>query len=178
MRILTNYFQILTLASDYNLSWQGSLSEFLYVISFLSKADQLIISQDCLIRESVKNLHPLFVKMAIAFFFPFVGIVAIVILWSLARLFKKNLEYKNYIVQSITIFVFVCIPPITTLTFEIFNCQDIFNNGQKYLIVDLDIQCWVGDHNLYAKLFGIPCLIIWVIGVPFFTFFMLYKKKT
>ena len=111
MRILTNYFQTLTLTQDCNLSWQSNLSEFLYVISFLSKEDQLINSQDLFIHETVKHLHPFFVKMAITLF----SLHQDPRHRSLARLFRKTLDYKNYMVQSIIVFVFVCLPPITAL---------------------------------------------------------------
>jgi hypothetical protein len=52
MRILTNYFQILTLASSYELSWSDNMKQFLYYISIISKASEILFSVDCFIKDN------------------------------------------------------------------------------------------------------------------------------
>jgi hypothetical protein len=80
-------------------------------------------------------------------------------------------------IASIIISVFCFLPTITSITFAIFNCVDIFNDGDKYLAVDLDIKCWEGEHDYYAKRFGIPIMLIWVMGAPLLALFILFRKR-
>ena len=76
------------------------------------------------------------------------------------------------------IIIFISLPSITNLTFSIFNCIDIFNDGDTYLAEDMSIKCWDGTHGYYAKSFGIPIILVWVIGFPTIAFFiLLFNKK-
>lgn len=79
--------------------------------------------------------------------------------------------------MSITILIFMTLPTVTSVTFAIYNCIDVFKDGYTYLALDVSQQCWSGDHNYYAKNFGIPVIIIWIVGIPLATFIMLFKKK-
>ncbi len=77
---------------------------------------------------------------------------------------------------TLIIFVFLVLPPIMSLGFDGFNCKDIFNDGDTYLVPDMNVKCWDGDHDFYAKAFGIPIMILWVIGLPFAIFYYLFKN--
>ncbi len=59
----------------------------------------------------------------------------------------------------------------------IFNCVDAVGDGKTYMYVDLSIECWEGDHKYYANRFGIPILVIWVLGLPLITYGYLFKKR-
>eukprot|EP00347_Sterkiella_histriomuscorum_P008851 403343497 len=178
MRILTNYFQILTLAQSYDLSWEDNMKKFLESISFVAKTSELIISQDCFIRDTVDNMHPLFVKMIIATILPLCVIGLIIVVWYIYGKIKRTDSYFNNMIVSITIFIFVAINPITSLTFQLFNCKDIFNDGKEYLVIDNSIQCWTGDHAIYAKASGIPILLIWIFGLPATAMIAMYKRRS
>jgi hypothetical protein len=58
MRILTNYFQILTLASSYDLSWSDNMKKFLYYISIITKASEILFSVDCFIKDNGITIEP------------------------------------------------------------------------------------------------------------------------
>lgn len=79
--------------------------------------------------------------------------------------------------MSVIIVIFICLPPITSITFSIFNCISIFNDGDTYLALDMDIQCWQDSHQYYANSFGIPIIIIWVIGFPVLALGILTYKR-
>jgi len=55
MRILTNYFQILTLSISYDLNWQSDVKQLLQSVAFVGKTSELVLSIDCFLKES-KNL--------------------------------------------------------------------------------------------------------------------------
>jgi len=41
--------------------------------------------------------------------------------------------------MSVIILIFMTLPSVTTITFGIYNCIDIFGDGQTYLAIDLGI---------------------------------------
>lgn len=60
---------------------------------------------------------------------------------------------------------------------SIFNCAHIFNDDKLYMVSDMSIPCWVGSHRDYAYHFGIPTIIIWLIGLPVITYMYLGNKR-
>lgn len=68
--------------------------------------------------------------------------------------------------MSISVFIFIILPTLASINLTIFNCYDLFNDKRTFLMTDLDIECWNGDHYYYAKRFGIPTIIIWIIAYP------------
>lgn len=81
MRILTNYFQILTLASSYDLSWSDNMKLFLQYISIIAQSSQILFSVDCFIRDNNINTEPIYFKMIMACLFPAVCIAVVSIFW-------------------------------------------------------------------------------------------------
>lgn len=130
---------MLSLARDYDLSWEDSMKKFLEYMSFIAEASNIIISQDCFIRESTSRAHPLFLKLVIACFFPLIGIFLISIGWYIIGKCKKDVDYKSNIMVTIIIFIFLCLPPIMSLGFDAFNCKDIFNDETSYLVPDMNV---------------------------------------
>ena len=177
MRILTNYFQILTLASSYDLSWNDNMKKFLEAISFIATSSEIILSTDCFVKDNNIGIAPHYIKMILACMFPLICIAVVSLFWGIVHLVRKNAKALTKLVTSIIILIFITLPPITTITFAIYNCIDIFGNGESYLALDMSLQCWSGDHNFYAKAFGIPIILIWILGLPMLAFFILFRKR-
>lgn len=38
--------------------------------------------------------------------------------------------------------------------------------GEQFLKADLEQQCWASRHILYVMFIGIPCVLLYVIGIP------------
>lgn len=177
MRILTNYFQILTLASSYDLSWSDNMKLFLYYISIITKASEILFSVDCFLRDNGIETQPHYFKMVMACVFPFVGILLVAVFWWLLYYFYKTPKVMSKLTMSIIILIFMTLPTVTSITFAIYNCVDVFNDGSTYLALDVSLQCWTGDHNFYAQNLGIPIIIIWIVGLPLVAWFILFRKR-
>lgn len=115
--------------------------------------------------------------MVLACLFPLACIVIVALFWGIVHLFRKNIKAMTKLVTSIIILIFITLPTVTTITFSIYNCIDIFNNGDSYLALDMSLQCWANDHNYYAKNFGIPIILVWIVGLPLAAFFILFRKR-
>lgn len=44
-------------------------------------------------------------------------------------------------------------------------------------MIDLDEQCWTGTHSHYAFRYGIPTILIWIVGLPVVSFLYLFKNR-
>lgn len=177
MRILTNYFQILTLTQSFNLSWDDNLKQFLQAISFIAESSSIILSVDCFIRNKGVSMHPAFAKLIVACVFPLAMIIGIIVVWLLFKLCCKKWQIKRNIIISIIVLIFIALPPISTITMSIYNCVDIFADGNSFLAVDMSIKCWEGEQSKYAKRFGVPVIIIWIVGFPVFALILLFKNR-
>ena len=73
------------------------------------------------------------------------------------------------------IIMFLIYPNILAVMFTMFNCYEM--DGVNYLVEYMIVQCYKGTH-LYLVLFlVIPTIIIFGLGTPFSTFYILYKKR-
>jgi hypothetical protein len=176
MRILTNYFQILTLASSYDLNWQDTLKKFLEYVSIISKSSETLLSIDCFVRDNGHDMYPLYVKVIICSILPVFLALASVIFWGIVNtLFKVDM--KRSMAITIIVLLFVSLPPITSVTFTLLNCTNAFDDGSHYLSMDVDITCWQGEHGRIAAQVAVPIIVMWIIGLPCLAFLVLFRKR-
>jgi hypothetical protein len=50
-------------------------------------------------------------------------------------------------------------------------------NGESRLKIAIELTCWVGQHWFFSYVVALPSLIVWGLGIPFFAFIMLNRKK-
>lgn len=177
MRILTNYFQILTLASSYDLSWSDNMKTFLQWISIISQSSDILFSVDCFIHDNDVKTQPIYFKMILACLFPLLCIAVVSIFWYLYSQYKKNQAVFTKFIASVIILIFMTLPTVTTITFAIYNCIDVFSDGDTFLAIDMSLQCWVGDHQYYSNRFGVPIIVIWIVGLPTAALVALYMRR-
>lgn len=176
MRILTNYFQILTLASSYELNWQDTLKKFLEYVAIISRSSEALLSVDCFVRDNGYDTYPLYIKVVICALLPVLLTVVSCLFWGLMNaLFKVDL--KRSLAITIIVLLFVSLPPITSTTFTLLNCTEAFGDGDMYLAVDVSIACWEGEHGAYALRAALPTILFWVLGLPFVAFLILFRKR-
>mmetsp|Transcript_10414 Transcript_10414/g.10442 ORF Transcript_10414/g.10442 Transcript_10414/m.10442 type:complete len:245 (-) Transcript_10414:395-1129(-) len=177
MRILTNYFQLLTLTQSFELSWSDQLKTFMETISIIAKSSDIVLSVDCFIRKQTEKYEPIFVKMILACVI-LVGALAFVLaFWGVVAVITKRFQIKRNIIISTIVIIFVFLPAVSSITMSIFSCIDIFKDGNSYLALDLSIKCWSGDQDYYAKRFGLAIVFIWILGFPLLGLFILIKNR-
>lgn len=70
---------------------------------------------------------------------------------------------KNQNVMSLIVIVFFFHSSITNTTLYIFACKPLEEGS--YLIKDMSVECYVGDHVVMLGL-GVLSTAIWVVGYP------------
>jgi hypothetical protein len=89
------------------------------------------------------------------------------------------------IILSSTIIMFVLYPTICSQIFKLLACRPNLepsgHDGQlssvAYLLHDVQIQCGSGVHLVFLSCVGIPSIILWILGFPLMSIFVLRSKK-
>ena len=97
------------------------MKTFLEAVSFVAKSSEMVISQDCFIRETT-TIEPIYVKMMLCCFIPLMGILIFAIFWLAAKAVKRSINFVNNFIVSVIVLIFVLMPAVTTVAFSIFNC--------------------------------------------------------
>ena len=118
------------------------------------------------------------------FTLPLMVLSAICAIWTLQLLrcastkFAKKFEMQTAKARRdkiITFLVFFLYPGMSVKIFRVFKCRELDNN-EFYLSADMSVRCFEGDWNNYM-IFDIVCMIIYVIGIPVFTFKILHFNR-
>jgi hypothetical protein len=70
--------------------------------------------------------------------------------------------------------IFFMYPTLTQLSFDVFSCTQLGpTKNDVYLLADLTVRCWDSSEHSVLVLLAIPILLIFTIGVPVGTIFVL-----
>lgn len=83
---------------------------------------------------------------------------------------------KNNLVLSIVVLLFVVYPNVSQYAFSAFTCQKI-EEDKIYLLADPNIQCYTREHLAWAFLVGLPGILAYAVGIPFFAAFALFQVR-
>ena len=67
-------------------------------------------------------------------------------------------------------------PGLATQVFSVFRCKTIEGIDGQVLAADFSVKCHETEHALYALIAG-SCLGLYILGLPFSMFFVLYKNR-
>lgn len=115
--------------------------------------------------------------MILAFVLPLILILLFCLFWLCLSKCKGGLVFRNNLTVTVIVMIFMAMPFITSISFSVLNCKDIFNDGDKYLIADMSIKCWEGEHAYYAYYIALPIICIWVVLVPLLTLAVLTQNR-
>ena len=178
MRIMTNYLHMLTATASFNIGYPTYLVSFYEPGLYFGDTDALV-SIDCFIEDEQLNLfgssHS-YLKAAIAMITPLVLITILAAYWTIAAVLGKTDRGRNNFILSSVVVLYLLHPSLTASCLGLFNCMEL-DNGQMWLLKDLQVRCWTRSHLSYALVIGTPMLIFWVIGLPVVGFVLIYRHK-
>ena len=50
-------------------------------------------------------------------------------------------------------------------------------DGVERLYASLDIICYQGSHIFWTYGIALPAMVVWGLGIPFYAFLLLFRKK-
>jgi hypothetical protein len=89
------------------------------------------------------------------------------------------------IILSSTIIMFILYPTICAQIFKLLACQpyvdpsdgDGVPSKQSYLLHDMELPCYDTLHSAFLVTVGFPSIIVWIIGFPLVSIFVLFWHK-
>jgi len=109
--------------------------------------------------------------------FPILIFVGCYIVWYFIGLAKTNLRHltKQRAISSLVIVLFLVHPDIVQYMFSVFNCYNV--DGESRIFENLAILCEGHYYNIFSLGVGLPGIIIWGLGIPFFAYVLLTTEK-
>jgi len=71
--------------------------------------------------------------------------------------------------------LFLVHPDIVQYMFGIFNCYNI--DGEFRIYDNLSIECSGTYYRIFSLGIGLPGIIIWGLGIPFFAYILMLRVK-
>ena len=101
-----------------------------------------------------------YLKLVISSILPILIIIGWVMFWSVIRFFKRSINFKNNLIVSTIVLLFVVHPSICYCAFAMFGCKKIDNNAD-YLVEDYRIECWTQTHLRWILFLALPVILLW-----------------
>ena len=89
-------------------------------------------------------------------------------------------EFFGYVITTITVVMFMIHPNLTRQFFNVLSCKNIggtVDPSTKVVLGEMMEICYSSQHILFIAALGMPMLILWVLGIPFFAWFVLYRNR-
>ena len=86
---------------------------------------------------------------------------------------------KDKIIVTTLVILYILYPTVARQVFKLLACRGGFSDGptSNYLLYDLSLSCWTGTHLYFLLAIGLPTVILYVLGFPGFTYYILNKTK-
>lgn len=99
-------------------------------------------------------------------FVPILLVICASAVWTGISIYKGTFKYmKDEFVATLIILLFIAHPSLVKSQFSAFSCREI-DPGEYWLVENLDIECWSGEHLFYALNFALAGIVVWGIGIP------------
>ncbi|CAI2369432.1 unnamed protein product [Moneuplotes crassus] len=185
MRIFTNYTQLIAAILSFNIKFPNLFESISSQTGKVSSPERTFFSFDCFIENNeIRMFAPsngLF-KLTLYLFLPIFLLIIVsagILLYRMVMQFwkpQKQHDLKRYIAISFICIVFIFHPAMTFQSLKVFQCA-LVDDGDSRMIMHMDYKCFSEDHLKWIFFVGMPILIIWVIGMPFIAFIILFKKR-
>lgn len=143
LKILINYFQMISIIQSFNIKWPFATKQFLESSSSVPTIYSRVFSIDCLISDYEISIEPIYLKTLIANILPFMIIFNLMIFFKILHLMKKNNNFNRFF-SSVMIMIIFLQPNILQQIFDNLNCTIIGN--KSFLTKQLNIDCDSNDH--------------------------------
>lgn len=174
MKMLMNYFQMISLIRSFRLNWPESYLGTMNSQDVLGLVYGQLLSFDCSIPKEA--WHPAFIKLFAVVTLPLVFMLVGLIPWLLWSCIRKTAIQKEKIIGTLVIILIFLHPVIVKVCFSFFNCFEILPN-EKWMREEMAIRCWKAKHLHLSLAVALPGAIIWGIAAPAIILGLLIKQK-
>jgi hypothetical protein len=181
MRIIANYFQVMTATLAYGMRFPEMMLVLFEPIGRVGQSSSTLLSFDWFVKDSQLKLftpsNPFFKAFmtAILPILLFLGITSVFVILHL--IFPKWFtDFKRNVVVSTITILFLLHPTLTTTAFGMFQCVQV-DEGISFVKIDLNMEWYSADHIIWWCIIAVPMLVVWVFGWPILAFVALFKNR-
>ena len=146
LKILLNYFQMLSILQSFDLKWPLFIEKYFNFSTEVSGIS-LIITNDCLLEDFNINRTPLFVETFFVINLPilifFVASLFLLVLY----IISKRSQMVRFVVIVIIVSIFLQ-PSIIKIIFDNLACKTI--EEKSYLTANMTISCETNSYNYWV----------------------------
>ena len=89
----------------------------------------------------------------------------------------EKITFKDKWINNVISLMYMLYPTLCTATFSLVGCHHV-GKYNDYIQRDMEFQCWkTTEHLLYVILIFVPALILYVIGLPVSSLYVLRKNQ-
>ena len=171
-KILLNFLQIVSLAGGLPLQWPEELEALFSFFASMSSAGGTLLIPDCEFTHLPAS-DAFYAKQTVFIFVVPIIVLVCLLSWSLVwctcrrscrKCPQKFDNIKNYAILSVVLMLFLVYPMLVKLCLSMLKCPVI--GKQRYLMADLQEECFVGRHWIYTWMLTIPQIVLVVFGLP------------
>lgn len=175
VKILMNYTQMMIIAASLNMRWPSYTSSFLNAQIMVGNAAEQVFSVDCLLQK-VYSEQLLFVKVTITSILPVALMALGVLTWLLIAICKPISLFKEKLVSTFVMILFILHTTITKTEFSVFPCKEL-KPDQLWLERDLNQRCWSPQHIRFIQTVALPSIVVWVAGLPMVCLLYIHRRR-
>jgi hypothetical protein len=162
LKILLNFMQSLSLATDFNFRFPSAVKSFLLIGGALS-FDTAATNVGCLLSDPNDAFY---VKTVLFMVLPAVLALMVAVFWLLyGKCTPDHETLKRQVVSSLVAAFMVVYITVTRSTLNVFLCTSIGDN-QRLVYYDVDSSCFGSSHLIWVLLVAMPSLLFFVVGFP------------
>ena len=180
LRILTNYFQLMTTSMSMSASYPDSLTNILVPVNRLGGSSETFLSFDWFIVDyEIKGPFPSnsIFKLFLLGLLPLIIFTIVTLIWVVVYVINRKYvkDLKRWLVISFISILFLLHPKVTEESISTFRWIKIDVNTYVARI-DTDISWYSEEHIKWLFLIAIPMIIVWVITLPIVSLILLYNS--
>ena len=172
-KIATGFYQIVSAMPFIlpNVPWPSMFENVSSSMSF--------INLDFVTMPSLSCMSPgtFFSRLELYVVGPFAVVLALAVTGLVGHVcFKHHPKLPAFydgLYYNLNTFFFLMYPVVSATAFSTFACADV--DGKWLLKADYDVECYVGEHARKHMILGCIGVILYPIGIPLFTAFILVK---
>jgi hypothetical protein len=177
IKILTNYLQLVLLVSSFNLNWPSLVESLLSTQESAGSATDQLFSFDCYLDGNSTGTDVFYQKLVIIGMLPVVIVILASCYWLPVAAYRSQPQVlRSQLVSTIIVLLFLVHPSIVQTMFKSFSCMEI-DPGEQWLLEDLALECWKGDHSFFVMAVGLPGLLLWGLGIPTLALVLLIRNR-
>ena len=144
MKILLNYFQMISFIKSLDVKWPFFVEEYLKSAAFISSVSTSILSIDCLVDQYGIAGEIIHLKAAFSSILPFCLLFLVLLIMFFQLKFKRKNQFNKTWLAFFVISIFMH-PNILQSLFDNVTCLEF--GDKQYLQKQLDLDCDSDNHK-------------------------------